>query len=91
MKPSSSTPNRQDRRGFGKLKADIEKAEYAMEKALARAFPNGTRVRCNIMYGQVNPSTGEIIGHEGGRNAYLIVRLNSRKQEVRRVPVENIL
>ena len=79
------------RRGFNKLKADIVKAEGAMEKALARAFPNGTRIRCNIMYGQINPSTGEVIGHEGGRHAYLTVRLNSRTQEVRSVAVENIL
>ena len=88
--PSRDTPNRQDRRGFGKLKADIVKAEDAMEKALGRAFPIGTRIRCWIMYGQITPSTGEVIAYDGLR-ASLRVRLNSRKQEVRDVPVENVL
>ena len=77
--------------GFGKLKANIVKAEDAMEKALAKAFPCGTRIRCKIMYGQINPSTGEVIGHQGGRYAYLTVRLNSRTQEVRAVSVDNVL
>ena len=78
-------------RGFVKLKAKIERAEKEMERALERAFPIGTRIRCTIMYGQITPSTGEVIGHQGGRHAYLTVRLNSRTQEVRAVPVENVL
>jgi hypothetical protein len=77
-------------RGFVKLKARIERAEAEMEKALERAFPIGTRIRCWIMYGQVTPSTGEVIAYTGGRHAYLRVRLNSRTQEVRDVPVENV-
>jgi len=88
--PSRSTPPRQDRRGFGKLQADIDKAGDAMERALERAFPNGTRVRCWIMCGQVNPSTGEVIGHSRDR-ATVRVRLNSRKQDVRDVPIKEIL
>ena len=78
-------------RGVVKLKTKIEQAEKEMEKALERAFPIGTRVRCTIMYGQITPSTGEVIGHPGGRDAYLLVRLNSRTKEVRHVPVENVL
>lgn len=77
-------------RGFVKLKARIERAEADMEKALALAFPIGTRIRCTIMYGQITPSTGEVIGHRGGRFAYVTVRLNSRTKEVRDVPVENV-
>lgn len=74
------------RRSIGYATARVVAAENAVLKALAKHFPIGAKVRFYIMHGQVTPSRGEVIGYEGGRHAYLRVRLESRKREVRSVP-----
>lgn len=75
---------------IGKLATKIRAAQDAMVKELERQFPIGTTVRCEIQYGQINPSIGLVIAHEGGEHAYVCVRLQSRTKEVRRVPASNI-
>ncbi|MGP1677895.1 MAG: hypothetical protein ACTS6J_12145 [Burkholderiales bacterium] len=70
---------------LGKLSSRIQAAEKAMDIALERAFPVLSIVEFNIMYGQVNPSRGEVIGYSGGSYAYLRVRLESRTRAVRDV------
>lgn len=68
----------------------LEKAETAMIKELARLFPIGSSVHAVLMHGQVNPSEGVVIGHRGGRHAYILVRLESRTRQVRAVAVDDI-
>jgi hypothetical protein len=69
----------------------LEIAEDAVIAELKLLFPKGMMVSANIQYGQIIPSHGEVIGHEGGRFAYLVVRLDSRTKNVRRIPAENII
>lgn len=75
---------------FGALSQRIEDAEKAMIEALEEAFPEGTKVSFYIMHGQRSPSSGVVIGHSGGRYAYLRVRMESRKKIVRDVPAGNV-
>lgn len=65
-------------------------AEDALIKLLEKQFPIGTAVKFYVMHGQVNPSRGEVIGHEGGRFAYLRVRLESRASVVRSIPAGRV-
>jgi len=67
------------------------RAESAVIKELERRYPMHSPVRVMLMYGQINPSHGAVIGHDGGRNACVRVRLESRTQEVRSVAAENII
>lgn len=67
----------------------IEIAENAMQDALERDFPLGSVVEFDIMHGQVNKSTGEVIGYTGGRYAYLRIRINSRARPVRDISARN--
>lgn len=69
----------------------LEIAEEAVIAELKTLFPKGTMVSANIQYGQINPSRGEVIGHQGGRFAYLVVRLDSRTKNVRLIAAENII
>lgn len=69
----------------------IAAAELGMKQFLEKHFPVGTRVGCWIMYGQINPSYGEVIAHTGGKYAYLRVRLKSRTNNVRDIPIEKIV
>ena len=71
--------------------AAVVRAEESVIAALEKLYPVDSEVRCWLMYGQVNPSRGRVIGHEGGRYGYVTVRLESRTQEVRRVAAESIL
>lgn len=71
--------------------AALIKREAAVIAELEKLFPENHKVLCWIMSGQVNPSIGEVVGVEGGRYAEVIVRLQSRKGEVRRVPADKIL
>lgn len=68
----------------------IEQAEEAMQAELQRQFPMGRSVRCWLMHGQVTASTGIVIGHRGGRYAYVTVKLNSRARIARDVPASNV-
>ncbi len=68
----------------------IERGEEAMLKLLEKMFPVGTTVRFHVQHGQVNPSVGTIIAHEGGRFAYVRIRMRSRTEHVRTVPACNI-
>ena len=65
--------------------------ERRLDNALRRAFPIGTVVRAKIMSGQMNHSVGEVIGHPGGRHAYLRVRLRSRTKQVRYISAQNVI
>lgn len=69
----------------------LEAAEEAVIKELARLYPVGSRVSLWLMCGQVTPSRGEVISHQGSRHAYVRVRLDSRKQEVRSITAGNII
>jgi hypothetical protein len=69
----------------------VERAQAAMEKVLLKMFPIGTTVRFRIQYGQVNPSIGTVIAHEGGPYAYVRIRLRSGSGQVRSVSARNIL
>lgn len=75
---------------FGEIKMlakRVGEAEEALRDALERDYPIGASVRCWIMHGQVNASTGEIIGHGPHSGVPTVrVRLNSRKHDVRDVP-----
>lgn len=75
---------------LGKLSANIQKAEKAMELELERQFPILSTVEFDIMHGQVNPSRGEVIGYTGGRNAYLRIRLESRTRLARDVSAHRV-
>ena len=66
-------------------------AEAAVVSELERLYPIGKPVRVWLMSGQVTPSRGEVIGHDGGRHAYVRVRLESRTREVRTIAASNII
>lgn len=72
------------------LSKKIEVAEEAMLAELRRAFPVGRAVSCWLMHGQVNPSTGVVLGHRGGRYAYVTVRLDSRSRLTRDIPASEV-
>jgi hypothetical protein len=78
-------------KAIAKLQEELKRADAALIAALAKAYPEGWRVRFNIQHGQVTPSRGEVVGHEGGPHAYLLVRLESRTHGVRHVAAANVI
>lgn len=73
-----------------KLRALVH-AEEAVIAELERLYPIDTPVSVWLMHGQINPSEGRVIGHQGGRHGLVIVRLASRTQDTRRVAASNIV
>ena len=76
------------------LKKSLDKVNAAddqLQSLLAKQYPLLTVVYFYIMHGQVTPSSGEVVGHEGGIHGYLRVRLNSRTRPVRSIPVKYII
>jgi hypothetical protein len=58
---------------------------------LCSLYPEGKTVKCWLQHGQVTPSIGTVIGYDGGEFAIVLIRLDSRTRQVRRVPVRDIL
>lgn len=73
------------------LQERLRRTNAALIKVLEKEYPEGWRVRFEIQSGQVTPSRGEIIGHEGGEYAYLKVRLECRTKLVRSISVDRII
>lgn len=69
----------------------LVKTEEAVIAELERLYPVDTPVGVRLMHGQINPSRGRVIAHEGGRYGSVVVRLDSRTQDVRRVAADNII
>src|SRR3972149_5223890 len=70
------------------LGALIERLQVA---ELEKLYPVGTEVRVWLMHGQQSPSCGTVTGHTGGTFGEVIVRLESRTMQVRRVAVSEIV
>lgn len=68
----------------------IGNEERHLRDLLKSAFPIGKRVLVYLREGQVNPSHGEVIHHQGGESGVLCVRLDSPKRHVVRVPVDHV-
>jgi hypothetical protein len=79
-----------DRRPGMAVAAQIAKLEKRQLRALERAFPIGTTVRFHVMYGQVNPTIGDVIGYETGSTPYLRVMMKTKKPTGRSIPVVNV-
>lgn len=73
------------------LQKRVIEAEERLVRALRRKYPIGTTVRFYIMHGQVTPSRGQVIGHTGGRYAYVRVSIDSRTRPCRDIPEKDIL
>lgn len=82
--------NRLERKRLPQRIAALILAEEAVLEELKRLYPIDSPVRCMLMSGQINPSRGQVIGHDGGRYALVQVRLESRTNDVRSVSAENI-
>lgn len=74
-----------------RLSKSINDTNDLLIKELEKQYPEGSVVQFYFMHGQVNPSKGTVIGHRGGRWAYLRVRMHSFKENVRNVSATNIL
>lgn len=66
-------------------------AQNAVTKMLEDLYPVGSTAHVFLMSSQQEPSSGIVIGHEGGEFGRVIVRLNSRTGCVRRVSAEDIV
>ena len=62
---------------------ELIRSEDKVRDLLAADWPVGTRVGVFLMHGQVNPSPGRIVGHSGGRHAYVRVEILSSKPDSR--------
>lgn len=69
----------------------LHDAEADVIYELRRLAPIGSTVRAIIMSNQQTPSSGTVIGYEGGIGALLRVRLESRTRAVRDIPIGSIL
>lgn len=74
---------------FEKLHVDLNLARDVLQRALARHYPEGARIAVLLRHGQENPSLGSVIGHDG--DGYVIVRLESKKSDVKRVFFKDIV
>lgn len=76
---------------LAKLREKLVDAQQAVFEELKRLYPIRSRVTFFIMYGQKTPSTGTVVGWNGGEWAYVMVKLDSRTHPYIKVSSDAIL
>ena len=73
--------NVKELRHFEDLKDGVMRAEAKMISALQEKYPPASSVSFFIMHGQVNPSTGIVVGYDG--QGHVRVRHDQAKEHSR--------